>query len=347
MITAGRTWRRIRASWRDTALLFREFRLPLLLFLLVTLGSGLLYYRLSLDIPGQASSLVHGIYITMALAFFQSSVEFPRQWYLQVFHFVMPLIGLSILAQGLADFGVMLFNRRARGKEWEMAVASTFSNHVVLVGLGHLGFRVVKQLSEFAQDVVVIERQPDADLLKIVRGLGVPVIEDDGTRESTLAAAGIPRARAIILCTQDDNVNLRMALKARSLNPTIEVVIRIFDDEFAASLETQFGFHAMSATGMAAPLFAAIAAQVNITPPINIDGTPHILAHLLVHPRSNLKGKTVNVLEETYRISVVMLCKDGQREFHPPNNERIEPGQTVAIFGEPAQIHKILHENHR
>ena len=94
----------------------------------------------------------------------------------------------------------------------------------------------------------------------------------------------VPRARAVILCTQNDSLNLRMALKARSLNPKIEVVIRIFDDDFASSLQTQFGFHAMSATGMAAPLFAAIAAHVDVTPPITIEGQPHILAQLQVHP---------------------------------------------------------------
>ncbi len=43
------------------------------------------------------------------------------------------------LAQGLTEFGALLFNRRLRSKEWEMVVASTFSNHIILVGLGHLG----------------------------------------------------------------------------------------------------------------------------------------------------------------------------------------------------------------
>jgi Trk K+ transport system NAD-binding subunit len=283
----------------------------------------------------------------MTLAFFQPAVPFPSEWYLQIFFFIMPVVGLGILAQGMTEFGVMLFNRRARGKEWEMAVASTYNHHVVLVGLGHLGFRVVKQLIELGQDVVVIELAPDPDLLNQVRLLNVPVIEDDGTRETVLAGAGAARARAIILCTQNDNLNLRMALKARSLNPKIEVVMRIFDDEFAASLQSQFGFYAMSATSMAAPVFAAVAAHVDITPPITIAGAPHIMGHIQVSARARLCGQTVHEIEEKYRISIILLCKGNQRNFHPLGTERIQPGQTLAVFGETEAIHAILHENNR
>jgi Trk K+ transport system NAD-binding subunit len=341
------TWRKARAGWRDTILLLREFRQPLLLFTLAITGSGWLYFSLAAHSLQSVDSPAKAIYIILTLTFLQASIDFPPEWYLQVFFFLMPVIGIGILAQGLTDFGVLLFNRRARGKEWEMAVASTFSNHVVLIGLGHLGYRVVKKLTELDQDVVVIERAPEPDLLHNVRALGVPVLEEDGTRETVLINAGIPRARAIILCTQNDSLNLRMALKARNLNPGIEVVIRIFDDEFASSLEKQFGFHAMSATGMAAPLFAAIAAHIDITQPVTIEGQPHILARLQISPQSRICGMTVNALEEIYHVSIVLLCKNGERQFHPAGEELIEEGQNIAIFGDPEHIHRLLNERHR
>ena len=138
-----------------------------------------------------------------------------------------------------------------------MAVASTFSQHVVLVGLGHLGYRVAQHLHSMHQDVVAVEMNPSETLVADVRALNIPVIHDDGAREATLIAAGVRQARAIMLCTQQDSLNLQMAVKARSLNPAIQVVLRIFDDDFAESLHKQFGFKAFSATGMAAPAFAA------------------------------------------------------------------------------------------
>jgi Trk K+ transport system NAD-binding subunit len=341
----GFTWRKLRASWRDTLLLMREFRQPLFLFALTIIGSGWFYFILAKDTAQPLRSIVEAIYLALALTFLQPIIDFPEQWYLQAFFFILPVIGTGILALGLADFGSLLFNRRARGKEWEMAVASTFSNHIVLVGLGHLGFRIVKKLTELEQDVVVIELDPQTDLLQNVRAFGVPVIEDDGTRDAVLVAAGIQQAKTIMLCTQDDSLNLRMALKARNLNPKIEVVVRIFDDEFAASLQSQFGFRALSATSMAAPMFAASASDVDITPPITIEGENLILARMLVTGRSKLRAMTVRDLEEKFRVSLVLICRHGQREFHPAGTERIEAGHTLAIFGKPEQINQILHEN--
>lgn len=347
MDPARRLLRKFRASWRDTFLLLREFRTTLLFFILIINGGGAAYYLLAQHSAQKIDSVSRAVYHTLTLTFFQPTEPFPAEWFLQVFYFIMPVAGIAILAHGLADFGILLFNRRARGKEWEMAVASTFSNHVILIGLGHLGYRVVKKLRELNQDVVVIELTSEPDLIMKVRQLDVPVIIDDGTRETVLTAAGVSKARTIILCTQNDSLNLRMALKSRSINPKIEVVIRIFDDEFAASLESQFGFHAMSATGMAAPIFAAIAAHIDITPPLMIEGKPHILANIPVGSRSHLRECTIQDLEEKYHISIILLCKDGQRQFHPAGNEVVRSGHTIAIFGDSEMINTIIHENQR
>lgn len=342
---ARKFWHNLRAGWRDTLLLLGEFRFPLLWFTLAMIGSGLLYYHLSSKSANPLENIAEGIYVVITMTFLQSSEAFPSEWYLEIFFFVMPVIGIGILAQGLADFGILLFNRRLRGKEWEMAVASTFSQHIVLIGLGHLGYRVVMQLNEMGREVVVIELSPKPDLLENVRKLGVPVIEDDGTREAVMVSAGIPRAHAIILCTQDDSLNLRMALKARSLNPNIEVIIRIFDNDFATSLQSQFGFKALSATGMAAPLFAALGANVDITPPIMIEGQAHILGNFQITAHSKLNGKTVSQVEEQFKVSIVLLCVNGSKEFHPQGTHILSAGQTVAIFGIPQQLNQLMHEN--
>ncbi|MCL5999187.1 MAG: TrkA family potassium uptake protein [Chloroflexi bacterium] len=334
------------AIWRDTVLLVRQFRMPLLAFVLVMLGAGTLYSRLAEQAGESPDGIVHAVYLVLALSFFQPSGDFPHAWYLQAFYFVMPVIGISILAQGLADFGVSLFNRHARSKEWEMAVASTFSNHVILIGLGHLGFRVVRKLYDVHQEVVVIELKPDADLVASVRAMGIPVLQEDGTRETALEAAGVRRAHAIMLCTQNDSLNLQMAVKARSMNPNIRVILRIFDDDFADALEKQFGFTALSATGMAAPVFAAAAAQVDITRPITVEGHALSLARMEVPARSSLVGMTVSELEGKFDVSVVLLRRNNQSDLHPSADRTLAARDMIAVLGEPARIEQLMSAGH-
>jgi voltage-gated potassium channel len=346
--TAYRTaWRSLKASWRDTLILLREFGSPLLMFIIVIIGSGLLYDGLADLAHEPVASIPEALYLTLTMTFLQPNGSFPYAWYLQIFFFIMPLIGISILAQGLADFTVLFFNRKARSKEWEMAVASTLDNHIILVGMGHLGFRVVVKLHEMDQDVVVVTLDPGVDLIEKVRTMGIPVIKDDGTRESVLKAAGIHRARSIILCTQTDSLNLQIALKSRTLNPKINVIVRIFDDDFAESLQTQFGFHAFSATGMAAPIFAASAVNIDLTPPINIAGIPNSLARINVNQGSPIIGESLDHIEKVYRISVVVLDRNQKQELHPNGDTCAEAGDVLAILGPPEHISKFVYENQK
>jgi Trk K+ transport system NAD-binding subunit len=338
-------WRELRAGWRDTLILMKEFQSPLIIFTVIVVGGGLYYRWLSAQLGEPVQSEGEAIYIILSATFLQAVGNFPQHGLLQAFHFLMPLVGVIILAQGLADFGGLLFNRRARSKEWEMAVASTMKNHIVLVGLGHLGYRVVQSLHEMGKDVVVIEMNPSIDSFKAVQEMGVPVIQEDATRNIALESANLMDAHTIILASQHDSMNLQIALKARGLNPHIEVVIRIFDEEFAHALHDQFGFNALSATEMAAPVFAAAAAGANVTNPISIEGQQLSLARLRISSTSKYADKNVGYVEDNYKLNIILLRRDGQSEMHPTDSHPLQPGDTLAVLGGPRQLAKLVQDN--
>jgi len=338
-------WRKIRASIRDTWLLLREFAGPLIAFIIAICGGGLLFYFLSISAKEPVKNPFESIYYVLLLTFLQPAQEFPKQWFLEIFYFIMPVIGIIIVSHGVADFGLMLFNRQARGKEWEMAIASTYNNHHLLVGLGHLGFRVACSLCDMEQDVVVVEANPSAELVASVKRLGIPVIDDNASREPTLEAAGIKRACSIVLCMQNDSLNLQIALKARHLNPNIRVVVRIFDDDFAQALQEHFGFIAFSATNMAAPSFAAAAAGVEMTNPITIEGETLNLARLTIAEGSRYVSMTVGEMEEHYNMSIVLLCRNHTSDLHPDPKIQLTSGDSLAVLGGPMEIALLVQEN--
>ena len=340
------SWRkRWNIAWREAQVLLGAFRQPLSIFVCAVIGLGTLYYFLAARLGEPLASLGEAIYLMLALAFLETARPFPHAAVLQIFYFVLPVIGLATLAQGLADFGIMLFNRRARNKEWAMALTSTFHNHTVLVGLGHLGYRVVELLHQMQETIVVIEHSPVADLLETVQRLGIPVIVEDATRPSALEAAGVRRACAIVLCTQNDSLNLQIAVKARSMNPALRVVIRIFDDDFARSLQEQFGFLALSATGIAAPAFAAAATGADVSTPISIEGQPMSVARLTLAAGSRFHGQSVGEMEEAYHLNVVLVRRNQHSETHPPASLILQSGDTLAVLGGLAAIHRLLHDN--
>ena len=339
-----RSWK---ATWRDTLILLNEFKTPLFIFIIAIIGGGLLYYAIANGVGEK--NLVHSpteaIFIVLTAAFLQPSGEFPKHYALQLFHFFMPLIGIIILAQGLADFGSLLFNRRTRSKEWEMAVASTMKNHIVLVGLGHLVYRVAQRLHEMGKSVVVIELAAATHTVIAARGMGITVIEEDARNSTALEGANIRSAQTIILASQNDAMNLQIALKARSLNPNLQVVIRIFDEDFAHALHDQFGFIALSATEMAAPVFAAAAAGADVTNPISIEGQQLSLARLTIASTSSLARKTVGYVEDNYHLNVILLRHDHSSEMHPSDSVLLNTGDTLAVLGGPEELSKLMQDS--
>lgn len=226
-----------------------------------------------------------------------------------------------------------------------MAVASTFNNHIILIGLGHLGFRVIRSLHQMGMETVAIERDPNDELIEVVQEMGIPVIQDDAAHISTLKAAGVERAQAIILCTQNDSMNLQIAFKARKSKPDIRAVLRIFDDDFAQLVREEFGFAAMSATEMAAPTFATAAARVDITPPITVEGESFSLARFDIDPRSRLVGLSVSDIEQGFDVSVVLLRQNNHSDFHPAGDCRLDAGDVLAVLGGITQLRQLLELN--
>lgn len=116
-------------------------------------------------------------------------------------------------------------------------------DHVVLAGLGRIGYRVEQILETLEIPCVVIDLQGNR-FLTAARTLGL-VIHGDARLPEDLARTGVGRARAFLACSADDLSNLQFCLQARKLNPNVYTVARIQDRELAESLGPAFGINAV------------------------------------------------------------------------------------------------------
>jgi hypothetical protein len=127
------------------------------------------------------------------------------------------------------------------------------SDHVIVVGVGSVGLKVVEELLKRGERVVVIDAQAGGRYLPAIRAKRVPTLIGDAKFERTLRDAGLPRARALISVTNDDLANLEIGLNARLLAPTVRLVLRIYDQQLAQSLSERLDIHfAFSMSSVAA-----------------------------------------------------------------------------------------------
>jgi Trk K+ transport system NAD-binding subunit len=337
----------LRLNVRDTLVLLRQFREVLLAFSLTVLGGGGLYHALAQTAGvAEPGNLPEAMYLVLSMMFFQAGASFPDVWYLQIFFFLTPLAGLFILAQGAADFGVLLFNRRARGDAWEVAVAETYSNHIVIVGIGHLGFRVARALHEIGEAFVIVEGNPEAELISHAHEWKAPIIRGDALKQSVLRDAGVERAHTIVIATSDDTMNLQIAIHARAANPGVRTIIRLFDDEFAREVRSAFGITAAySASALAAPSFAAAAAGLEVTQAITINGRRLLMSQVAVAASSTLIGRSVSQVEHQYDLSIVLLRRGNDADLHPNNEMLLRAEDQITVFADIHTLHELNRTN--
>ncbi len=266
-----------------------SLRLAVLLALMLT--GGILFQTLE---PEKHHSLPKGMYYTFALIFGNTAEDFPTSPILQVMYFVVPALGLAVILEALVDCAAILRDRRRNERRWCRAMAKSLSNHIILIGLGKLGYRVFKLLRQLGEPVAVIEHNPQNQFLEDIRRDGSPLFVGDARREAFLADANAAGAKCIILATNHDLTNLEVALDARQINPNIRVVLRMFDQNMADKVRAAFDLqNAMSQSAISAPAFVMAALEGSIVSSITVDDQLLVVQRWRVRAGGSLCGKTV------------------------------------------------------
>ena len=226
----------------------------------------------------------------------------------------IPLVALLTAAlvegRGRARFGA------------HRAPNSGISGHVVVFGLGNTGTRTVELLARLRMPVVCIERDPASRGAAIARGLGLPVVVGEGTQAAALRAARVHKSRAMMAMTGDDAANLEAALEAKAARPGLRVVVRMFDDDFAAQVyRTVDNVASRSASYLSAPSFAAALLGREVLGVLSVYRSVVIIAQFTVPdvPRSAESGPAESRPIET-----------GPVETGPVESKPVEPRPVAA-----------------
>lgn len=318
-------WRLIIANLLDDLRVLREAWFPLTALALV-LTSGVLYLR-GFYLPpicGCSPDLAVTLFETLKLLIFQTDLDLPADPVGRVLFFLIPLLGLFFLLQSAVDIGRLLVDKRARPERWQEALAATYRRHMIVCGLGRVGYRVVLQLLDCRREVVAIESDPGCEFLPILYQLGVPVVRGDARDPAVLARAGLRRAQGLIATIDDDLKNLEIALAARRIRPELPTVQRVFSRALDVRIERSFGRNsAFSPAALAAPTFAAALLSSNVR-------------YVLDLPAGLLGIAFVNVSDDSPLIGPVadLETRFGVRRLPGPNAHLpILPSEEIALVG--------------
>jgi Trk K+ transport system NAD-binding subunit len=129
-------------------------------------------------------------------------------------------------------------------------------DHVVICGGGKIGSAVMNLLTAAGKHVIVIDPKPDATLVRRAREHDLDLLTGDAHRDDALDLCDIPNATAVLALTDNDAVNLEIALAARARSGDVPLVVRMENDAFARATAAIFGIATFSPAALTAPALA-------------------------------------------------------------------------------------------
>jgi len=212
--------------------------------------------------------------------------------------------------------------------------ASLMENHIIVVGCGHLGRKIVGVLEELSLPYVLVVRPEDrANNETVIQLLkkGRPIVFGDATITDTLIRAGIEKARAIIIAVNNDTLNALIAEKAKKINPRVRTVVRIFSDELASLLTANPNFDEIMSTTSISKRFFVFGSFFDV-----------VIEDELISIKASKKlvGKTVRNIE-SLGVNIIAI-KRGSHWIKVSEDTEILNGDTIVFLGSKDTLRKFI-----
>ncbi|MEZ4310895.1 MAG: NAD-binding protein [Polyangiaceae bacterium] len=263
------------------------------------------------DALSDFQTTLYGVYRQL---FFEPVDALPTRPIGRAVVWLTPVVGLLLVARGLVNVGATLFDRTKRRELWDTIMTDQMRGHIVVCGLGHVGYRVVEELHRLGEEIVGLESNGDGSFVEVVRSWGIPVYIGDARRDELLVKCGVARAKAVVCATSNDLANLEVALDSKRMNPDVRVVMRMFDQRLAGkvggALELDESF---STSALSAPLIAIQATHDGVRSAYRVDEQVRVLAEAGIG--AVLSGETVSAVEEKVPCRVVQRRRASDAHF--------------------------------
>jgi Trk K+ transport system NAD-binding subunit len=254
--------------------------------------------------------------------------------WLRIWGIALMFAGVTTTAILVAFVADVLLSRRLAQSAGRRKVRH-LRHHIIVVGLGSFGIRVVSDLVAAGYDVAVIERDDDNRYLSTAERLDVPVIFGDAALRQTLESARIDEARAVAVLTQDDVVNIETGIVLHEMlgDRDVPIVLRVYDRTLGAAVAHRFGFeNVRSIVDLAAPWFIGAALGLQVVGTFSVGQRSFMVGGVYVKMGSELDGMRMADLSTQTR--VIAITRPGKPVLlHPRRDTKLSATDTAYLVG--------------
>ena len=168
---------------------------------------------------------------------------------------------------------------------------------------------------------------------------GTTAFKGDCRQVELLERAGAKEARAVVIVTSDDLVNISTALLVRRMNPTARVVVRMFNQNliarFAGAVKNTV---ALSVSALIAPVLALTAVTGDAIGAFRLDDGARQVSELVAVEGSELVGQRIATLAREHNLvplAHVPAAGAPRLLLNVNTDATLAPGDRLIVCGPP------------
>jgi Trk K+ transport system NAD-binding subunit len=281
---------------------------------------------------GYSDNVIDASYFGIRTALGEQTFEppEPKETELRLMGTVALLLGGALIAIIFGQVAAMATKSRLDPQSGAERLGQELKDHVVVAGLGELGYRLSRLLRSANIPCIFISPSADDPFVDAVQ-THAPVLFGNIRLRENLERAGVRRALGLVACSEDNLANVEACMRAERMaaevDHTIHTVARVFRDKWASQAAEGFGIDSsLAAADAAAATFAdaATGSGWNYLPVAGLDlvaARCEASAHVAREDLADWGRRGVKVLavrrrsEEAINITVELTVpKDGLRE---------------------------------
>ncbi|MDJ1184399.1 NAD-binding protein [Roseofilum casamattae] len=255
----------------------------------------------------------------------EPAVKIPA--WLQLFSFSLTLVGTAfvgvlyaLLTEALLSYKFNLLRRSPPIPQ---------QNHLIVVGLDRLGQQVANFLQNLDRSLVGITLNRDFDRALLP---GIPIII--GNVQDALKQANLVEAKSAIVATENEMLNLEIALMVRRLNPEIHLAIGTYSQGLSQYLNHLLhNVQTIATYEVAAEAFAGAAFGENIISLLRYNNTTILVTEYQIEAIDTLHGHLISEVAYGYGVAVILHQTPGEYATLMPSDDiRLAVGDRIVVL---------------
>lgn len=215
-------------------------------------------------------------------------------------------------------------------------------HRVLIIGAGRAGRALAKMFDKQGVQVKIIDK--DRERCQLVAGMlsdGIAIC-GDGTDIDLLLEEGVAEADVVVCLTEDDKLNLMLALLARHLsNNRTKTVVRVARNEYVELMEKVGVDIVLSARLLSASEVLAFARRGGVVSVSLLEGARAEAVEVIVQPGAPVAGKKLMDVKLPRECLVCAYVRGNEANI-PNGNTVLQPGDRTILFIQTKFSQKVI-----